>query len=162
MMNDDQQTTASLTAEHFLALIRVGTALHAELDESRLLHLIVQTACDLTGAAFAAFSLRPVNGEGQPLVPFEERFFRLAAVVGVTAEQENLFRHMSWGGEGLLAPIFRQGVPVLVDLLCTLAPANVDSHHWQPEDFYFSQEVVFNDTYNWDRRDWNGLDGRSA
>jgi GAF domain-containing protein len=113
-MNDDQQTTASLTAEHFLALIRVGTALHAELDESRLLHLIVQTACDLTGAAFAAFSLRPVNGEGQPLGPSEGRFFRLAAVVGVTAEQENLFRHMSLGGEGLLAPIFRQGVPVLV------------------------------------------------
>ncbi len=101
-------------AERFLALSQVGTALMSELDESRLLRLIAQTACDLTGAAFAAFSLRPINDEGQPLVPSEGQFFHLAAVVGVTAEQEALFRRMPLGGEGLLAPIFRQGVPVLI------------------------------------------------
>jgi len=35
-------------------------------------------------------------------------------VVGVTKEQERLFRRMPPGGEGLLAPIFRYGVPVRV------------------------------------------------
>src|SRR6266849_180286 len=38
----------------------------------------------------------------------------LAAVVGVTTEQEALFQRLSLGGEGLLAPIFRHGVPVRV------------------------------------------------
>lgn len=46
------------TAERFAALSHVGTALMSELDETRLLHLIAETACELTGAAFAAFSLR--------------------------------------------------------------------------------------------------------
>ena len=59
----------------------------SELDETRLLTLIAQTACDLTGAAFAAFSLRPVNEQGQPLVPSEGHLFHLAAIVGVTDEQ---------------------------------------------------------------------------
>ena len=42
------------------------------------------------------------------------RLFHLAAVVGVTEQQEALFRRMPLGGEGLLAPIFRYGVPVRV------------------------------------------------
>ena len=102
------------TAERIAALSRVGAALMSELDEARLLHLIAETARDLTGAMFAAFTLRPVNEEGQPLVPSEGHLFRLAAVVGVTQEQEAQLRRMSLGGEGLLAPIFRHGLSVCV------------------------------------------------
>src|SRR5258708_13488159 len=95
-----------------------------ELNETRLLHFIAQTACELTGAAFAAFDLRPLNKEGQPPVPSEGNRFRLAVVVGVTPEQEAFFRHMPSGGEGLLAPIFHQGVPVLVaDVLAFHSPS---------------------------------------
>lgn len=110
----------SLT-ERVAALSRVGAALTRELDESRLLHLIAETACQLTGARFAAFSLRPTDASGQ-LVPAEGNLFHLAAVIGVTAEQEALFRHMPLGGEGLLAPIFHHGVSVLVpDVLTHIA-----------------------------------------
>jgi len=91
------------------------------LDETRL----VETACELTGAEFAAFTLRPVNDEGEPLVPAEGSRFHPAAVVGVTPEQEVLFRRMPLGGEGLLAPIFRHGVPVRV--------ADALAHLSQPE-----------------------------
>ncbi|GAC1358265.1 MAG: hypothetical protein PVS3B3_06730 [Ktedonobacteraceae bacterium] len=108
---DDKQLS---TVERFAALSRVGTALMRELDESRLLYLIAETACDLTGATFAAFSLRPTDEAGQPLVPSEGNLFHLAAVVGVTKEQEAQFRRMPLGGEGLLAPIFRHGVSVFV------------------------------------------------
>src|SRR5579863_10536526 len=101
-------------SERFAALSRVGTALMSELDESRLLQLIAETARDLTGAGFAAFTLRPVNELGQPLVPSEGNLFYLASIVGVTKEQEAVFRHMALGGEGLLAPIFRHGVSVRV------------------------------------------------
>ncbi len=111
-------------AERFAALSRVGTALMSELDETRLLHLIAETACSLTGATFAAFSLRPMNEGGQPLVPSEGNLFHLASVVGVTEEQEALFRRMPLGGEGLLAPIFRHGIPVLIpDALTQIAHA---------------------------------------
>lgn len=110
-----RRSTAEHVAERFAALNRIGTALVKELvEEERLLHLIAQTARDLTGAEFAAFTLRPVNELGQPLVVSEGNLFHLAAVVGVTKEQESLFRRMPLGGEGLLAPIFRHGVPVLV------------------------------------------------
>jgi signal transduction histidine kinase len=108
--------------ERFTALTRVGTALMSEVNETRLLHLIAETARDLTGASFAAFTLRPVDELGQPLVPAEGNLFHLAAVVGVTKEQEALFRRMPLGGEGLLAPIFRHGVPVRVpDALALLS-----------------------------------------
>lgn len=102
-------------AERFAALSQVGAALMSELNETRLLYLIAKTACELTNAAFAAFSLRPIDERGEPLVPSEGNLFHLAAVVGVTPEQEELFRRMPLGGEGLLAPIFRHGVPVLID-----------------------------------------------
>ncbi len=112
------------TAERIAALRRVGVALMLELNETRLLHFIAQTACELTGAAFAAFALRPLNKEGQPLVPSEGNRFHLAAVVGVTPEQEAFFRHRPAAGEGLLAPIFHQGVPVLVaDVLAFHSPS---------------------------------------
>jgi signal transduction histidine kinase/GAF domain-containing protein len=112
------------TAERIAALSRVGVALMLELNETRLLHFIAQTACELTGAAFAAFDLRPLNKEGQPLVPSEGNRFHLAAVVGVTPKQEAFFRHMPSGGEGLLAPIFHQGVSVLVaDVLAFHSPS---------------------------------------
>ncbi|MDQ2887982.1 MAG: ATP-binding protein [Chloroflexota bacterium] len=109
-----QASEQGAMAERFAALSRVGTALMSELDEEHLLHMIAETARELTGATFAAFTLRPVDETGQPNGPSEGNLFQLAAVVGVTEEQEELFRHMSLGGEGLLAPIFRYGVPVLV------------------------------------------------
>ena len=111
-----------ITAERYTALSRVGTALMSELDESRLLHLIAETACELTDASFAAFTLRPVDEEGLPLVASEGNLFNLAAVVGVTQEQEEIFHRMPLGGEGLLAPIFRQGVPVLVEDTLSFIP----------------------------------------
>jgi two-component system phosphate regulon sensor histidine kinase PhoR len=101
-------------SERFAALSRIGAALMSERDEVRLLHLIAQTAADLTGAEFAAFTLRPMNAQGELLVPSEGNLFHLAAVVGVTKEQEEHLRRVSLGGEGLLAPIFRYKVPVLV------------------------------------------------
>jgi two-component system phosphate regulon sensor histidine kinase PhoR len=109
-----RRAMAEHAAERLTALNRIGTALVSELDETRLLHLIAETARDLTGAGFAAFTLRPINELGQPLVPSEGSLFYLAAVVGVTKEQEALFQRMALGGEGLLAPIFRHGVPVRV------------------------------------------------
>jgi signal transduction histidine kinase/GAF domain-containing protein len=101
-------------AERFAALSRIGAALISERNEERLLHLIAQTAADLTGAKFAAFTLRPINKQGELLVPSEGNLFHLAAVVGVTKAQEELFRSMPLGGEGLLAPIFRYKVTVRV------------------------------------------------
>lgn len=113
-MQFDGAITKPSVAARFAALSRVGAALLAERDEGRLLHMIAQTACELTGASFAAFSLRPLDDSGQPLVPSEGSLFHLAAVVGVTKEQEALFRMTPLGGEGLLAPIFRNGVPVRI------------------------------------------------
>lgn len=109
-----RRSVAEREAARLAALNRVGTALVSELDESRLLHLIAETARNLTGAEFAAFTLRPVNALGQPIGPSEGSRFHLAAVVGVTKEEEAHFRKIPLGGEGLLAPIFRNGVPVLV------------------------------------------------
>ncbi|HEX9133145.1 MAG TPA: GAF domain-containing protein, partial [Ktedonobacteraceae bacterium] len=109
-----RRAMAEHAAERLTALNRIGTALVSELDEKRLLHLIAETARDLTGAGFAAFTLRPINELGQPLVPSEGNLFYLAAVVGVTKEQEAQLQRMQLGGEGLLAPIFRHGVPVRV------------------------------------------------
>ncbi len=105
---------AEREAGRFAALNSVGTSLASELEEGRLLHLIARRARDLTGAEFAAFTLRPIDALGQPLVPAEGSLFHLAAVVGVTPEQEALFKRVPLGGEGLLAPIFRHGVPVRV------------------------------------------------
>jgi signal transduction histidine kinase len=105
---------AEHAAERLAALNRIGSALTSELEEERLLHLIAETARDLTRAEFAAFTLRPINELGQPLVPSEGNLFHLAAVVGVTHEQEAKLERMRLGGEGLLAPIFRHGVPVRV------------------------------------------------
>ncbi len=106
---------AEHAVERLAALNRIGSALTSELEEERLLHLIAETARDLTGAEFAAFTLRPINELGQPLVPAEGNLFHLAAVVGVTKEQEAQLQRMRLGGEGLLAPIFRHGVPVRVE-----------------------------------------------
>ncbi|MGH2496953.1 MAG: ATP-binding protein [Ktedonobacteraceae bacterium] len=105
---------AEHAAGRFAALNRIGSALASELDETRLLHLIAETARDLTGAGFAAFTLRPLNEVGEPLVPSEGYLFHLAAAVGVTEEQKDWFRHVPLGGEGLLAPIFHHGIPVRV------------------------------------------------
>ncbi len=109
-----RRAEAEERAAQLSALNRVGRALASELDEERLLRLIAETARNLTGAGFAAFTLRPVNEQGQPTVESEGNLFHLAEVVGVTKEQERLFRRMPLGGEGLLAPIFRHGVPVRV------------------------------------------------
>jgi len=108
------RANAEREAARFEALNRIGGALTSELGESRLLHMIAETACHLTGAGFAAFTLRPINESGEPLVASEGNLFYLAAVVGVTKEHEQLFRHMPLGGEGLLAPIFHHGTTVRV------------------------------------------------
>ena len=120
-MKQRERNAQRTAEERSAALSRVGIALMSELDETRL----AETACELTGAEFAAFTLRPVNDEGEPLVPTGGGLFHLAAVVGVTPEQEALFRRMPLSGEGLLAPIFRHGVPVRV--------ADALAHLPQPE-----------------------------
>jgi signal transduction histidine kinase/GAF domain-containing protein len=110
-----RRIAAEREAERFAALNRVGAAVAGELDEARLLDLIARTARDLSGAQFAAFSLRPLDPFGVPLVPSEGNLFHLAAVVGASPEQEEHYRRTPLGGEGLLAPIFRHGHPVLVE-----------------------------------------------
>jgi GAF domain-containing protein len=120
-MKQRERTAQRTAEERSAALSRVGMALMSELDETRL----AETACELTGAEFAAFTLRPVNDEGEPLVPSEGSLFHLAAVAGITPEQEALLRRTLLGGEGLLAPIFRHGVPVRV--------ADALAHLPQPE-----------------------------
>ncbi|HEX8731789.1 MAG TPA: ATP-binding protein [Ktedonobacterales bacterium] len=105
---------AEREASRFASLNSVGLALAGELNEERLLRLIAQTACDLTGAGFAAFTLRPLDAMGHPLTPSRGDLFHLAAVVGVTADEERRLQHMALGGEGLLAPIFRYGKSVRV------------------------------------------------
>ncbi|GHO84432.1 sensor histidine kinase [Dictyobacter formicarum] len=108
--------------ERFAALNRIGAALLSEHNEQKLLQLIAQTAADVIGAHFSAFSLRPTDEQGELLGPSEGHLFHLAAVVGVTEEQQALFQRLPLGGEGLLAPIFRYGVPVRVgDVLKQLA-----------------------------------------
>lgn len=111
----NRRDAAEREVVRFAALNAVGTALAGELHEDQLLHLIARTACELTGAGFAAFTLRPVDVLGRPIGPSEGSHFHLAAVVGVTPEQEDVFRRVPLGGEGLLAPIFRHGVVVRVD-----------------------------------------------
>jgi two-component system, OmpR family, phosphate regulon sensor histidine kinase PhoR len=115
-----RRDAAERETSRFAALNTVGTALAGELHESQLLDLIARTACDLTGAGFAAFTLRPTDALGRPVGPAEGSYFHLAAVVGVTPEQEALFRRVPLGGEGLLAPIFRYGVLVRIDDVFTL------------------------------------------
>jgi signal transduction histidine kinase len=117
-----RRALAEREAGRFAALNRVGTALASELHETPLLQLIARTARDLTGAEFAAFTLRPVDAQGQPLGPAEGHHFHLAAVVGVSPEHEAFFGRTPLGGEGLLAPIFHHGVPVRVpDALALMA-----------------------------------------
>lgn len=112
------------SAERFAALSRVGTALMSEVEDAAVLRLIAHTARDLTGAAFAAFALRPVTEEGELLVPAESSLFHLATVAGLTHEQEAHLRRVLLSEEGLLAPIFEHGVPVRVpDALSLLHPA---------------------------------------
>jgi len=139
----EDRSNAERVASHFAALNRIGIALSGELNETRLLHLIAETARDLTGAGFAAFTLRPVNELGQPLVAAEGNLFYLAAVVGVTEEQEALFRRMPLGGEGLLAPIFRHGVPVRVpDALALLQRVDLSQQKGAPDASTASRDVA--------------------
>ena len=129
---------AEHAAERFAALNRIGSALTSELDETRLLHLIAETARDLTGAGFAAFTLRPLNETGEPLGPSEGHLFHLAAIVGVSPEQEEVLRHMPLGGEGLLAPIFHHGIAVRVDDALTFIhhPAAAEGDKFRPSTEY--------------------------
>ncbi len=132
-------STRLSTTDQFTALSRVGVALMSELDETRLLRLIAEVACQLTGATLAAFTLRPVDKDGEPLVPSEGNLFHLAAVVGVTEQQEDLFRHMPLGGEGLLAPIFRYGVSVRVpDVLTHIGTMHLKSERDEAHETAFA------------------------
>jgi PAS domain S-box-containing protein len=92
--------------EHVEALNQVGAALSSVLDKERLLNLIAQRARDLTGAGFAAFTLRPEDGSSER--------FHLAAAAGLTPQQEAIFRQMPLGGEGVLALIYREHILVRV------------------------------------------------
>jgi two-component system, OmpR family, phosphate regulon sensor histidine kinase PhoR len=116
-------------AARFAALNAVGIALAREHDRDHLLALIARTACELTGAGFAAFTLRPLDPAGQPLVPPHGSRFHLAAVVGVTPEQEALFRRLPLGGEGILAPIFQHGAPVRVADAAEMGAVDVPRGH---------------------------------
>ncbi len=113
-MNSSEANTQRVMAQRLATLSRVGAVLMSEQDEAHLLSLIAETARDLIGAEVAALTLRPLSEAGEPLVPAEGHLFHLAAIVGVTPKQEAQLRRMPLGGEGLLAPIFRYGVPVLV------------------------------------------------
>lgn len=132
-MYSSQANTQRVTAQRLAALSRVGAALMSERDEAHLFHLIAQTARDLIDATFAALTLRPVNEDGEPLVPSEGHLFHLAAIMGVTPEQEAQFRRMRLGGEGLLAPIFRHGVPVLVADVIALMIRSEESPAMDPQ-----------------------------
>ncbi len=120
-MHAMKTNTRPVTAQRLAALSRVGVALMSERDEARLFQLIVETARDLIGATFAALTLRPVSAEGEPLVPSEGHLFQLAAIVGVPPDQEAQLHRMPLGGEGLLLPIFRYGVPVRIADAAALA-----------------------------------------
>lgn len=124
----DRRASAEHEAGRFAALNAVGRALTSELDEDRLLSVIARTARDVTSAQFAAFTLRPVDAFGEPLVPSEGSRFHLAAVVGVSPAEESLFRQMPLGGSGLLEPIFHQGVPVRVADALTLPRGTMHGH----------------------------------
>lgn len=131
-MHSSQTSAQHVTAQRLAALSRVGTALMSERDEARLFQLIVETARDLLGATFAALTLRPVSEGGEPLVPSEGHLFHLAAIVGVPPEQEVQLRRMPLGGEGLLLPIFRHGVPVRVADAGALAARTEESPMTDP------------------------------
>lgn len=116
-MHTSDTKTRPVTAQRLAALSRIDFALMSERNEARLFQLIVETARDLIGAAFAALTLRPVseeNEEGESPIPSEGHPFQFAAIVGVTPEQEAQLRRMSLGGKGLLLPIFRYGIPVRI------------------------------------------------
>jgi signal transduction histidine kinase len=125
----ERRAAAEHETKRMAALHSVGAALSSELNEARLLNLIARTARDLTGASIAAFTLRPTDELGQMLGPAEGNLFHLAAVVGVTPEQEEMLRRMPLGGKGLLAPIFRQGVPVRVPDILAVPPTSFDKVH---------------------------------
>jgi two-component system, OmpR family, phosphate regulon sensor histidine kinase PhoR len=138
-----RRAQAEREAGRFAALTSIGTALAGELHEGRLLQLIAHTARELTGAESAAFTLRPEDALGQPLVPSEGARFHLAAVVVVSHEQETLFERIPLGGEGLLAPIFRHGVPVRVpDVLAMQHGATPGPHTIGGEEHHFSPKMA--------------------
>ena len=73
---------AEQEAGRFAALNSVGTALASEHERGQLLEGIAHTACDLTGAGFAAFTLRPIDSAGEPVVPSEGNLFHLELLRG--------------------------------------------------------------------------------
>lgn len=97
-MDSHQTNRPHNTALRLATLSRVGAALMSEQEEAALHQRIATTARDLVSAEIAALTLRPVNDEGEPLVPAEGRLFHLAAIVGVTPEQEVQLRRMPLGG----------------------------------------------------------------
>lgn len=124
-----RRTIAEREAIRLTALNEIGNTLAQELDEEHLLHMIAQIALQLTGASFAAFTLRPIDAQGVYLVPSEGNLFRLASVVGVSREEEEILRHISLGGHGALEPIFRQGKSVIIKDMFALEPEVYHSPH---------------------------------
>jgi signal transduction histidine kinase len=111
--NDPSRSRSSL-AERFAALGQVGKTLMGEVNESRLLSVIVQSACDIVGAQYAAFTLRPTDDEGYFTSPAQGSNFYLASAIGMTIENGEALAHTPLGDKGVLAPIFQRGESVLI------------------------------------------------
>ncbi len=111
------------------ALNAVGVALAQTFDEEHLLNMIASVSIELTGATFAAFTLRPVDSSGTPLVESRGNLFQLAAVVGVTPEEAEALRRVALGGRGELEPIFHQGISVRVDDMFDVYAKRAESAH---------------------------------
>ena len=88
-MNQHDRRIPRTRAERFGALSRAGTALMRAGDEGSVLRLLTHTARDLSGAAFAAVIVRPLqeeHEEGGTLVPAEGARMHLVGVVGLSQE----------------------------------------------------------------------------
>ena len=79
--------------------------------------------------------------------------FYLAAVVGVTGAQEEVFRRLPMGGDDLLAPIFRYGLPVRVGDITSLLSRDAQ---------YLLAQATGRGLCSWSRRGAGAAEGRYA
>ncbi len=127
-MNQYEESRARSSAAYLAALGRLSTTIMSERD---VLHLLASSACELTGADFAAFIARPVDEPGKRSSPSVTPQVQIAAAVGLSLELEALLRRLLLETEGPLAPLFRSGLPVRVSdtfapLLGTEQPVSSD------------------------------------
>ena len=129
-------------AERFATLNHLGVALMREPDETNLLHLIAEGARALTGAEFAAFFLRTYQGNVETSLPIDGKFFHLADIVGITPAQEAVFRHMSLGGHGLLAPIFHEGRSLCLPDIAVYPPSAAMTPHEERTNQLMTSDII--------------------